>query len=290
MDDRELLTVISPVLGEEVCADDSAVLHRIAGIPVVSTDMLHETTDFPTGMTDWQIGWMAMAVTISDLAAMGAVPRYLTLAIGLDREERLSGIILGAQACCVASGAEYIGGDLDSHHELTLVSTGIGEVTEGEPVRRTGARPGDLIGVTGIQGRAMAGLQGDHRYWRDLCEPQPRVVEGILLRKAGATSMMDISDGLSISIHDLMKASGTGCQIRSEWIPLIPDYPDEKRLQYGLYGGGDFELLFTLPNQKIDYIPETAGIIGIVTEAREVLMDGSPLPAMGYVHQWNVSI
>ncbi|PKL59351.1 MAG: thiamine-phosphate kinase, partial [Methanomicrobiales archaeon HGW-Methanomicrobiales-4] len=155
MDDRELISVICPILGKEACADDCAVLPVITGIPVVSTDMLHEKTDFPIGMTDWQIGWMTMAVTISDLAAMGAVPRFLTLAIGLDREERLTGIIQGAQACCVACDAEYVGGDLDSHHELTLVSTGIGEVTEGRPVRRSGARPGDIIGVTGIQGRAM---------------------------------------------------------------------------------------------------------------------------------------
>jgi thiamine-monophosphate kinase len=286
MDDRELLAIIRPILGEEACSDDCATLPRITGIPVVSTDMLHETTDFPPGITDWQIGWMAMAVTISDLAAMGAVPRFLTLAIGLDRQERLQEIILGAQSCCVHCGAGYIGGDLDSHHELTLVSTGIGEVTDGKPVRRTGARPGDLIGITGVQGRAMAGLQGDQRYWRDLCEPQPRVKEGILLRKAGATSMMDMSDGLAISIHDLMNASGCGCIIGSEQILMIPGYPDGQRFPFALYGGGDFELIFTIPRDKKDLIPASTGFIGIVTDTREVLMDGKPLPSKGYLHHW----
>ncbi|MFH0968464.1 MAG: thiamine-phosphate kinase [Methanobacteriota archaeon] len=286
MDDRELLTIICPILGDETCSDDCAVLPVITGIPVVSTDMLHEKTDFPTGMTDWQIGWMAMAVTLSDLAAMGATPRFLTLAIGLDREDRLSGIIQGAQACCAAFDAVYVGGDLDSHHELTLVSTGIGEVTAGKPVRRSGARPGDVIGVTGIQGRAMAGLQGDHQYWRDLCEPQPRIREGIILRNMGATSMMDISDGLALSIHDLMNASGTGCRVISSQIPMISGYPDEKRLQYALYGGGDFELVFTLPNQHKDLLPGSVRIIGVVTDARMVLLDEEPLPAKGYLHHW----
>lgn len=286
MDDRELLTIICPVLGEEACADDCAILNPITGIPVVSTDMLHETTDFPPGMTDWQIGWMSMAVTISDLAAMGACPRYLTLAIGLDQESRLEGIIKGAQECCKTFGAIYTGGDLDSHEELTLVSTGIGEVTDGTPVRRSGACPGDLIGVTGVQGRAMAGLQGDKKYWRDLCEPQPRVKEGIALRGAGASAMMDISDGLAISVHDLMNASGTGCKITENLIPVISGYPDDKKVPYALYGGGDFELLFTIPPNKKDGIPDSSAIIGVVTREKEILLDGTSLPAKGYLHHW----
>lgn len=286
MDDRQLLTILRPTLGEEACADDCAVLPTISGIPVVSTDMLHEKTDFPAGMTDWQIGWMAMAVTISDIAAMGAEPRYLTLAIGLDREDRLDGIIRGAHACCVTYGASYIGGDLDAHPELTLVSTGIGEVVQGKPVRRSGAKEGDVIGVTGIQGRAMAGLKGDHRYWRDLCEPRPRVEEGIALRQAGASSMMDISDGLAISVHDLMQASGTGCRVTGNLIPAIDGYPDEDRMSYALYGGGDFELIFTIPPENAGEIPGTATIIGVVTGEKEILLDGAPLPARGYLHHW----
>lgn len=286
MDDRELLSVICPVLGENACSDDCAILPRIAGIPVISTDMLHEKTDFPRGITDWQIGWMAMAVTISDLASMGATPRYLTLAIGLDQEIRLNGIITGAQACCVQFDAMYVGGDLDAHDELTLVSTGIGEISEGTPVRRSGANPGDLIGVTGVQGRAMAGLQGDPRFWQDLCEPQPRVREGENLRRAGVTSMMDISDGLALSIHDLMIASGTGCQISSSKIPCISDYSQEQSLSFALYGGGDFELIFTIPSERREDIPESVSIIGVVTKKKEVLLDNETLPSEGYRHHW----
>lgn len=286
MDDRGLLARIIPVLGYEACSDDCAVLPPFTGIPVISTDMLHETTDFPAGMTDWQIGWMAMAVTISDIASMGARPRLLTLAIGLDREDRLEMIVRGARQCCQSFGAVYAGGDLDSHTELTLVSTGVGEVSGGAPVRRSGARPGDRIGVTGIQGRAMAGLSGDPRYWRDLCEPQPRVCEGIALRNAGATAMMDISDGLAISVHDLMQASETGCIITRDEIPVIPGYPEEQARTFALYGGGDFELLFTTPGENESRIPAGARIIGTVTADREILLDQDPLPARGYGHHW----
>lgn len=286
MDDRQLLSIICPVIGRQACSDDCAILPLMQGILVVSTDMLHEKTDFPHGMSDWQIGWMAMAVTISDIAAMGAAPRSLTLAIGLNQEERLDGIVKGAQACCSTFGATYAGGDLDAHPELTLVSTGIGEVVDGRPVERRGARPGDLIGVTGIQGRAMAGLMGDPRFWTSLCEPQPRVAEGIALRKAGVTSMMDISDGLAISLHDLMQASGTGCMVSGEKIPMIADLPDDTARQYSLYGGGDFELLCTIPPEIRENTPDCITIIGTVTEGEEILLDGSPLPAKGYAHHW----
>lgn len=286
MDDRELISRICTVLGNEACADDCAILQPMTGILVLSTDMLHEKTDFPSGITDWQIGWMAMAVTISDLASMGAEPRYLTLAIGLDREDRVSEIVKGAHACCNKFCARYVGGDLDSHTELTLVSTGIGEVLDGKPVMRSGARPGDLIGITGIQGRAMAGLSGDIQYWQDLCEPQPRVQEGLALRKAGASSMMDISDGLAISIHDLMKSSGTGCVIEKRLISLLPGYQEDKALEFALYGGGDFELIFTLPPDQIGMLPYSSVIIGRVVQEKRVLLDGDPLPAKGYLHQW----
>mgnify|MGYP001371855855 CR=1 FL=1 len=286
MDDRQLLSIICPVIGAQACADDCAIITRMKGTIVVSTDMLHEKTDFPHGISDWQIGWMAMAVTISDIAAMGAAPRALTLAIGLDREDRLEGIVKGAQACCTAFGATYAGGDLDSHPELTLVSTGIGEVEDGRPVERRGARPGDLIGVTGIQGRAMAGLMGDPRYWTDLCEPQPRVAEGIILRKAGVTAMMDISDGLAISLYDIAAESHVGMEISSGRIPLPPEADVQVALEAALYGGGDFELLFFISEEKMKNLTIPVTQIGRVSEGLKITMDGMELPKKGYLHHW----
>ncbi|MDD1718779.1 MAG: AIR synthase related protein, partial [Methanoregulaceae archaeon] len=128
MDDRALLARVIEIVGRECCLDDCAVFPLEDGYLVATTDMLHRTTDFPQGMTDWQIGWMSIAVSLSDIASMGAEPSILLLAIGLDREDRIQGILNGAKTCCTTFGAKLAGGDLDNHPELTLVSSGFGLV------------------------------------------------------------------------------------------------------------------------------------------------------------------
>lgn len=286
MDDRMLLETVRRVTGDETCSDDCAVLALGGCVLVTSTDMLHETTDFPTGITDWQIGWMSTAVTLSDIAAMGAEPAQIFLAIGLDREERLEQIAKGAYACCTKYGAVYAGGDLDAHQELTIVSTGIGTIPDGAPVLRRGAQPGNLIGVTGLLGRAMLGLEGDTRFWNSLCEPQPRIPEGIAARKAGVTAMMDISDGLALSLHDIAGESGVGMDIFSSRIPLPEDAERIRALDGALYGGGDFELLFFIPEKDLEAIPFPCTIIGRTTNDPGIRMDGSSLPKKGYLHHW----
>jgi len=209
-DDRSLLALVRGIVSGGQTYDDCAVLEIGGEWLVVTTDMLHETTDFPDGMTEWQMGWMSVAVTLSDVAAMGATPRAMLLAVGLDRDDRFVELMQGAGDCCRRYGAELIGGDIDRHDELTVVSTGIGTVAPEHLVRRRGARPGDLVAVTGPLGEAQAGLLGFALHRTALLEPQPRVVEGQALGRAGATSMMDISDGLSLSLYDLLEASGYG--------------------------------------------------------------------------------
>ena len=100
-------------------------------------------------------------------------------------------------------GAELVGGDLDAHQELTLVSTGLGIVSPEHLVRRRGARPGDIIAVTGPLGEAEAALAGYDQHRKELLEPQPRMKEGEILGRAGVSAMMDISDGLAVSLYDL---------------------------------------------------------------------------------------
>ncbi len=286
MDDRDLLDIIRPVCGSDTCSDDCAILTLPCGALVTSTDMLHERSDFPAGMTGWQIGWMSVAVTISDIAAMGAEPLQIVLAIGLDTEERLAEIVLGAQACCDTYGAVYAGGDLDAHSELTIVSTGVGIIRDGEPVRRAGAKPGDIICVTGTLGRAILGLTGDSRFWKDLCEPQPRVREGTLARLAGAHAMMDISDGLAISLYDIAAESHVGMEISSGRIPLPPEADVQVALEAALYGGGDFELLFFISEEKMKNLTIPVTQIGRVSEGLKITMDGMELPKKGYLHHW----
>ncbi|MDD4251679.1 MAG: thiamine-phosphate kinase [Methanoculleus horonobensis] len=286
MDERGLHRLIGTIIDPERLADDCAVIPCGDRLMVASTDMLHETTDFPAGMTDWQIGWMATAVTLSDVASMGAAPGEVLLAVGLDRPERLSGIMEGARDCCTAFGAELVGGDLDAHRELTIVSTGLGLVAPEHLVRRRGARPGDVVAVTGSLGEAQAALNGHDRHMRELLEPQPRVKEGQALGRAGVSAMMDISDGLALSLHDLLSVNDCGFSIDTARLPLPAGVPEREGRDLALYGGGDFELLFTAPPGILPVPGVTAHVIGEVIPERVVLTDGKPLERRGYLHKW----
>jgi len=285
VDDRDLLESIIDLVGDRA-RDDCAVLPMGDVILVATTDMLHTKTDFLEGMTDWQCGWMAIAVTLSDIASMGAAPRYILLAVGLDRSERLRPLMEGAKACCDRYGAELVGGDIDSHDELTLVSTGLGTVEPAHLVRRRGSRAGDLVCVTGVLGRAQAAIEGYARYRKFLFEPQPRVTEGQILGRNGATSMMDISDGLALSLFDLTLANPCGYRITSAMIPVIEDIQYEKALEFALYGGWDYELLFTIPGEKLPLDGMTYHVIGHVVGEPGAFLNGMPMERRGYQHRW----
>jgi len=286
LDERGLLEVVKGVIGDQCCLDDCAVFSCGGYQLVATTDMLHTTADFPGHMSDWQIGWMSAAVTLFDIAAMGAKPVMILLAVGLDQPTRLQEIMRGAEECCVSVGTHVTGGDIDHHQELTIVSTGIGYGKQGLIVRRSGSRPGDLIGVTGTLGQAQAALSGYREFDRAQLEPGPMIREGMVLASAGATSMMDISDGLSLSLYDMISANSCGYSIRSLELPLPPGIPREEALPMALYGGGDFGLLFTIPNDRLPVSGVDYTLIGEVIPDRDVLVDGVPLEKRGYEHTW----
>ena len=286
MDDRELPNVVMGVVGRENCLDDCAELPCGEQIMVVTTDMLHRTTDFVEGMTDWQAGWMSAAVTLSDIASMGAAPKYLLIAVGLDDWKSLSGVMQGAQDCCKKYGAAIIGGDIDRHGELTVVTTGLGLVGKDSVVRRKGARPGDLVCITGTPGQAQAWLDGYLQYEKALFEPQPRVEEGQLLGKAGVSAMMDDSDGIALSLYDLMSVNGYGFAIDSKKLPLAAGIPLEQARELALHGGGDYELIFMITPDKFPVAGVPSTVIGTVMAEKAVTVDGIPLAKRGYQHRW----
>jgi len=205
--------------------DDCAIAEDGERYLVWTTDMLHRKSDFPGIATPWQIGWMTIAVNLSDVAAMGAVPLGLLVAAGIPLETDLSfaeEIFAGMRDCAHRFETRVLGGDLDTHDELTLVGTAIGRVERELVLRRQGARPGDLLCTTGTLGSAGAGLrvalaaeEGKGReeieedpsllaLTRRLLEPTPRVKEGrALALTRSVTSMMDNSDGLALSLFDL---------------------------------------------------------------------------------------
>jgi thiamine-monophosphate kinase len=286
VDDRELLKVVMGIVGKENCADDCAVFPCGDRLMVITTDMLHRTTDFVPGMTDWQAGWMSAAVTLSDIASMGASPEYLLIAVGLDDWKSLEGVMQGAKDCCTQFGATIIGGDIDRHNELTVVTTGLGLVDKERIVRRTGARVGDLVCITGTPGQAQAWLDGYHQFEKMLFEPQPRVREGQLLGQAGVSAMMDDSDGIALSLYDLMSVNGCGFSLDSGKLPLASGIPHEQATELALYGGGDYELIYVIDPTKypVEGVPST--VIGAVVKEPAVTVDGRPLARRGYQHRW----
>jgi thiamine-monophosphate kinase len=227
---------------------------------VVTTDMFHRATDFPEGMSAWQIGWMSAAGTLSDIAAMGAHPCGLLVSIGLPDlpPAFVESMIDGMSACACECGTAIIGGDTDSHQELTITGTALGRVRKDQILRRRGAQIGDLVCVTGYLGTAGAGMRAlglgvaadDPVAVKKLFEPIPRIAEGIRLAESKAvTSMMDNSDGLSISLYQLAEVSGCGFTIQAGSLPVLPGLgPD---LDLVLYAGGDFELLFTVAPERL---------------------------------------
>ncbi len=286
MDDRELLKVVMGIVGKDKCTDDCAELPCGEQVMVITTDMLHRSTDFVPGMTDWQAGWMSAAVTLSDIASMGAAPKFLLIAVGLDDWKSLEGVMQGANDCCTRYGAEIIGGDIDRHTELTIVTTGLGLVDRRGIVRRSGVRAGDLVCITGIPGQAQAWLDGYHQFEKFLFEPQPRVKEGQILCRAGVSAMMDDSDGIALSLYDLMCVNDCGFALDSAKLPLPAGIPAEQARELALYGGGDYELIFTIAPERFPVEGVQATVIGRVVPERTVTVEGAPLQKRGYQHRW----
>jgi thiamine-monophosphate kinase len=283
--------------------DDCAVMDWGGNYLLLTIDMLHKSTDFPDKMVPWQIGWMSVAVNLSDIAAMGGCPIAIATALGLPADTEISfvdEIIEGMNFCARMFSTNIVGGDTDEHDELTTVCTALGCVKKNELLRRSGAQIGDLVCVTGELGTAEAGLQAmsmdipeyvEKILTKKLFEPRPRVNEGIALAKSGVvTSMMDISDGLALSLYDLGKSSNKGFIIDEDKIPILDETmvvsPD---LELPLYGGGDFELLFTVRSDGIEKAKNVCKltIIGEVTSGDILIKRSgvmSKIAARGHEH------
>ncbi len=272
--ERALIAHISKILagaGNNVVVgageDDCAVL-KIGGEDylLVTTDMLHRKTDFPLQMTARQIGWMSVAVNLSDLASKGARPIGVVMAMGIPSDtelEFIEDIMRGMDDCASKYGTQIIGGDTDSHDELTMSGTALGLVKKELLIRRSGARVGDMVCVTGIPGRAGVALlaldkkmPAGREILKALFEPVPRINEGMaLVESRSVTSMMDISDGLALSLHDMSKVSCVGFKIYEDKLPVLPHVKwldKEELLDAVVFTGGDFELLFTVPPDKLN--------------------------------------
>ncbi|PSP34530.1 thiamine-phosphate kinase [Halobacteriales archaeon QH_10_67_22] len=288
MDERTALGMLAERL--PAAGDDAAVVDG----QVITTDMLHERTDFPEGTTRYTAGWRAVGASLSDVAAMGAGATAAVAAYGAPTFEAddLGAFVDGASDVCERVGGAYVGGDLDDHDEFTVATTALGTTTD--PVRRSGATPGEAVCVTGTLGRSGAALElfgaGDHERANDLFRFEPRVEAGQVLADH-ATAMLDSSDGLARSLHQLGAASDCGVAVESP-LPVdavVEEVADDetRRRELGVFFGEDFELVCTLPAESVDTARADLSVgltrIGTVVESG-LTLDGEPLPDRGYTH------
>ena len=297
--------------------DAAALLLSPSSTLLATTDMLIEGVHFDLTTTDlYSLGWKAAAVNLSDIAAMGGVPRFCLTALGIPpflTVEDIGEFYRGVNACLKKFGAVLVGGDTCSSRKGFVINvTVLGEALRKVIVARSGARPGDLIYVTGTLGDSGAGLElvrnaecgvrsktpavrkliGKH------LRPVPRVAEGRKLAAAGiASAMIDVSDGLSSDLGHVCEQSGVGAEVFADRIPLSKELRAAKGLKlppmkYALSGGEDYELLFTVPPDKIKKLSAlriAATEIGTITRVRSMRMinergQGRPLMVSGYDH------
>ena len=249
--------------------DDAALLEPTPGMQLVAcTDTLNAGVHFPNGTAPAAIGWKALAVNLSDLAAMGATPAWALLALSLPRDAAafVAAMAEGFARLATQHGVTLVGGDT-TRGPLALTVTALGQVPAGAALLRGGARAGDAVLVTGTLGDAAAGLalvQGRlsapapavaQVLRRRLDYPQPRVAAGLALRGL-ASACIDLSDGLLADLGHVCTRSGVGAEIDLEALPLSAALqaalaPADAR-QLALAGGDDYELCCSVPPGRLD--------------------------------------
>ncbi len=271
--------------------DDAALVSAPGGRLVVTTDLLIEGTHFRRDWsTPYDIGRKAAAQNLADVAAMGASPTVLLIGFGAPSDFPVAdfdAFAIGVRAECALAGAMLVGGDLVRAPQLVVSGTALGVLGPGAPVLRSGAKPGDRVGVIGRLGWAAAGLRlllaGEtagpladaHR------RPEPPYAAGPALASAGASSLCDVSDGLVSDLGHVAAASGVRIELKLAALRGLggPGVGDDDLLN----GGEDHALVFTIA-AGVD-TPDGAVIVGSVEAgAPEVWVDGHPAKSSGHDH------
>jgi thiamine-monophosphate kinase len=300
--DRERLGGQKVLLG---IGDDAAAWLSGGPIELATTDTLVQNTHFDLGLTSWdELGWKALAVNLSDIAAMGGIPSYALLSLSLPgslQVEDLSRFINGMVQLADEFGVAIVGGNVASAPNVVVTVTVIGYCRGRELLKRSGAFPGQQIAVTGYLGASAAGLQmlrgkniSDPRISNVLrqahLKPVPRVKEGQILVEQGVRTAIDISDGLVADLAHICESSKVSARIEIERVPVHPvvaaNFPN--CMELALYGGEDYELVFAADEAVIVRAKQALDcpvtVIGEVTEeklpARVTIVDskGNRIP------------
>lgn len=288
--------------------DDAAILDVPPNKQLVtSIDTLISGVHFPEYTLPESIAHKALAVNLSDLAAMGATPAWFTLALTLPdiEEDWLSEFSSGLKNIAIQNGIHLVGGDT-TRGPLSISIQVMGLVDKGRALLRSGAKIGDKIYVTGTLGDAAAGLQSIlgnlslSKADKEYCEgrlnyPQPRVIESTIIQEF-ASACIDVSDGLLQDLSHILHASDVGAELNSNVLPLstaLKKIENEQARQFVLSGGDDYELLFTIPeNKEKEFLQEMQkkkkkiSCIGVINHKYNEITDenGQILTPMGYNH------
>ncbi|WP_407306593.1 thiamine-phosphate kinase [Acinetobacter sp.] len=238
--------------------DDSALLTPPPNQQlVICADTLVAGRHFPLDTNPHAIGWKSVAVNLSDIAAMGAKPQSILLALSLPQIDHdwLKGFSQGLYDCCDQFGVSLIGGDTTQSPHLTISVTALGWIEIGQAITRSDAQIGDYVCVSGQVGDAAYALHHlGHPLQKRLDYPTPRCALGEAL-KGLASSMIDISDGLAQDLGHILKASHVGATLDLDQLPIdaaLKKLQQEKQWQYALAGGDDYELCFTISPQNYE--------------------------------------
>lgn len=267
--------------------DDAAAWRSGKGTELFTTDTAVEGVHFTRATTDFEdVGWKIMAANVSDVAAMGGLPLYALITVGMppdteidDLKSLYRGIIgLGNQY-----GVAIVGGDV-VRCPTVFVTVGLTGFCQGDPMLRSTSRHGELIAVTGYMGNSAGGLEilgkslpiyGEAADYLRAAHKRPRpcVSQGLSLHRKGVRTAMDISDGLVEDLSKLCRASGVAARLASVNIPIHPSLKEvfpQGYMDLALSGGEDYQLLFTAPpdlmHQALPSLPPTPAVIGEVIE------------------------
>ena len=281
--------------------DDGAVIKPPQGRELVTViDTMVAGTHFPPAMSARDIGYRAVAVNLSDVAAMGAQPRWMTLALTLVEADAdwLAAFADGVYEAAAEWGVALVGGDTTKGDQLVVSVQMSGDLVPGTAMYRSGAKAGDTVYVTGTVGDAAAGLRllndgvSEHFLARRFARPTARVRTGMAL--AGiANAAIDLSDGLVADLSKVLEASGVGAELDLQRLPLSKELLEtvgrEQALRDAMGGGDDYELCFMLPETTLpEAIEAEVTAIGRITAEPGLLCrDGDtvvPFDDTGYRH------
>lgn len=282
-----------PPPGETWIGDDAAVVPPPSGALVLTSDAVVAGVHVDLSLVGPDdVGWKAITVAVSDVAAMGCRPRYALVTVCGPPGTDLDGLYRGVAEAADAYGCPVVGGDLAGAPVLVVSVSVTGETGHRAPVLRAGAAPGDQVFVTGPLGGSAAGLRmlrsgTDDRATMAHRRPRARVAEGSAARAAGATAMVDVSDGLAADVWHLAEASGVGVALDA--VPVAEGATGDEALA----GGEDYELVFSAADRaRVEEAFAEAGLrapvaIGHCTaDAGQLTLAGEPLARAGWEHEF----